>query len=80
MADYNWMLWDVIKSRCGGRRVSHANAAVDVLVSSLTKHNFSNSMNEINTTVFHINLRKISSNEETEARYLGSQENHRFII
>ncbi|SVB40411.1 uncharacterized protein METZ01_LOCUS193265 [marine metagenome] len=37
-------------------------------------------MIEIYTTVFPINLRKISSNEETEARYLGSQENHRFII
>ena len=45
----------------GGRRVNHVNAAVDSLVSGLTKHNFSKLMIEIYTTVFPINLRKISS-------------------
>ena len=57
----------------GGRRVSHVNAAVDGLVSGLTKHNFSNLMIEIYITVFPINLRKTSSNDETEARCLGNQ-------
>ena len=54
--------------------------AADDIVSGLTKHNFSNLIVEIYTTVFPINLSKISSNEETEARYLGSQGNHSFII
>ncbi len=63
----------------GERRISHAYATVDGLVSGLTKHNFSNLKIEIYTTVFYINLRGISSNEETEGRDLGSQGNHRFI-